>query len=114
MPNPIPMIDVPEVGEGAYNHDRPISSLIHHQLIHLSAAEHCLPAEKQTGINIARLHTERQAAEYIQKVTALLHPEGIEKKKSSRGKNTARKSRSSAKKTSGKSTRSRKTAKRGR
>jgi hypothetical protein len=114
MPNPIPMIDVPEVEEEAYNHDRPISSLIHHQLIHLSAAEHCLPREKQTGINISRLHTEQQAAEYIQKVTALLHPEGAEKKKSSRRKTTARKSRASAKKTTGKSTKSRRTAKRGR
>ncbi len=58
----------------AYNHDRPISSLIRTQLLHLHTAEYMkVPAVERTNININDLHTERQASEYIAKVTALLH-----------------------------------------
>ena len=39
MADKTPMIDVPEVEPEAYNHGRPISGLIHMQLVHLSAAE---------------------------------------------------------------------------
>ena len=86
MAKQILMIDVPKIEEDAYDHDRPISGLVQNQLIHLSAAEHSLPAAKWTGINIARLHTEREAAAYIQKVTKLLHPQGGTKKKAARSK----------------------------
>ena len=82
MVDDIPMIDVPEVEPEAYNPDRPISGLIHSQLVHLSAAEQHLPRAKRTGINIAMLHTEGEAAGYIQKVTAMLHPQGAGKSKS--------------------------------
>jgi hypothetical protein len=61
----------------AYNHDRPISSLVRTQLLHLHTAENLwLPPEDRTNININNLHTEKQASEYIQKVTALLHRHG--------------------------------------
>lgn len=61
----------------AYNHDRPISSLVRTQLLHLHTAENLwLPPEDRTDININNLHTEKQASEYIQKVTALLHRHG--------------------------------------
>src|SRR5579864_6002973 len=69
MSDNIPIIDVPEVEPEAYNPNRPISGLIHAQLVHLSAAEQRLPASKRTGMNIAMLHTEGEAAAYIQKVT---------------------------------------------
>lgn len=66
----------------AYNHDRPISSLIRTQLVHLHTAENLvLPASKRTNININHLLTEREASEYIGKVTALLHRYGKKKKR---------------------------------
>jgi hypothetical protein len=71
-------IEVPGFDEkAAYNHDRPISSLIRTQLLHLHAAENlALPPKLRTGININTLHTERQASRYIQRTTALLHKHG--------------------------------------
>ncbi|HET9181319.1 MAG TPA: hypothetical protein VFP59_04230 [Candidatus Angelobacter sp.] len=66
----------------AYNHDRPISSLIRTQLLHLHTAENLwLPPEDRTNININELHTEKQASEYIQRVTALLHRHGRRQQK---------------------------------
>ena len=70
------VVKVPQPEPGAYNHDRPISSLIQHQLKHLREAELKLPPDRQTNIDIATIQTERQASEYIQKVTAELHPQG--------------------------------------
>ncbi len=71
-------VDVPEFDEAAaYNHDRPISSLIRTQLLHLHTAENLhLPREKRTNVNINNLQTERDASEYIAKITALLHQHG--------------------------------------
>src|SRR5256885_1562394 len=67
-------IEVPEFDQkAAYNHHRPISGLIRTQLLHLHAAEQHLPAQDRSNININDLHTEHQASEYIQKVTAKLH-----------------------------------------
>jgi hypothetical protein len=64
----------------AYDHDRPISSLIRTQLLHLHMAENLVVPEKaRTNININDLHTELKASEYIQKVTALLHKYGKKK-----------------------------------
>jgi hypothetical protein len=61
----------------AYNHDRPISSLIRTQLLHLHHAENLVvPSKARTNININHLLTERRASEYIQKVTRLLHRYG--------------------------------------
>jgi hypothetical protein len=93
-------VEVPQFDEKeAYNHDRPISSLIRTQLLHLHAAENLvLPPKDRTDININHLLTERQASEYIQKVTALLHRHGKAAKrkvaaggKSRAGKRAARK-----------------------
>jgi hypothetical protein len=71
-------VELPEFDEeAAYNQDRPISSLVRTQLLHLHIAENLwLPERDRTGININHLLTERQASEYIQKVTALLHRHG--------------------------------------
>lgn len=87
-------IEVPEFDEKeAYDHDRPISSLIRTQLQHLQAAEHQLPKKDHTHININRLHTEREASEYIQKVTAKLHPQDkpAKRKAAAAGKSKTRK-----------------------
>jgi len=70
----------------AYDHDRPISSLIRTQLLHLHTAENLwLPREDRTNTNINDLHTEKQASEYIQKVTALLHRHGRRQQKAATG-----------------------------
>ncbi|MGE5322005.1 MAG: hypothetical protein ACM3SW_04050 [Actinomycetota bacterium] len=78
-----PTVDVLKFDEEeAYNHDRPISSLIRTQLLHLHTAENLsLPPESRTNININDLHTEKHASEYIQKVTALLHHHGRRQQK---------------------------------
>ena len=91
-----PKVDIKEFDEKkAYNPDRPISSLIRTQLLHLHHAEHIVVPEKQrTNININTLLTERQASEYIQRVTALLHKHGKKagkKPRPTRKKTTARK-----------------------
>ena len=79
----------------AYDHDRPISSLIRTQLLHLHQAEHIqVPEKERTNININDLHTEREASEYIAKVTRLLHKHGKaagKKSKPARKKPTAKK-----------------------
>jgi hypothetical protein len=81
-------VEVPEFDEkAAYDHDRPISGLIRNQLLHLHMVEQVLPEKDRTGENINHLLTERQASEYIQKVTARLHRYGKPgKKKASRKK----------------------------
>jgi hypothetical protein len=84
------IIDVPEVEKAAYNPDRPISGLIQMQLIHLSTAEQTLLPGQRTGINISTLHSEGQAAEYIQKVTAMLHKAGKAKKKATKKKSAGK------------------------
>lgn len=94
------MIDVPAVEKEAYNPDRPISGLIQMQLVHLSTAERALPPKQRTGTNIAMLHTEGQAADYIGKVTALLHRAGKAKRKKTGSRKSASKPRKTAKKKS--------------
>jgi hypothetical protein len=81
--NPMALKDAPTVEvlkfdeKEAYDHDRPISSLIRTQLLHLHQAENLVvPSEARTNININHLLTEHQASEYIQQVTRLLHRYG--------------------------------------
>jgi hypothetical protein len=100
-------VEVPQFDEkAAYNHDRPISGLIRTQLLHLHVVEQHLQPKDRTNININDLHTERQASEYIQKVTALLHRRGkpgkrkaSSKKKGTSGKRAGKKSGKKAAKT---------------
>lgn len=99
-----PTVDIIEFDEKeAYNPDRPISSLIRTQLLHLHHAEHIVvPPKERTNININMLHTEREASKYIQKVTALLHKHGnkaAKKAKPAKKKATARKTTGKSKKT---------------
>jgi hypothetical protein len=84
------VVDVLEITEDekSYNHHRPISGLLLHQLRHLDAAEESLHPKDRTKINISQIHTELEASRYIQKVMKKLHPLGGKKKKAA---NTARK-----------------------
>ena len=63
-------VDAPTISEEekAYNPERPISSLLIHQLRQLHAAEQHLDEKDRTGINISTLHTELAASKYIRKV----------------------------------------------
>jgi len=82
----------------AYNHDRPISSLIRTQLLHLHNAENLwLPPEQRTNININDLHTEKTASEYIQKVTRLLHHHGARQQQQDPSRTKSKKKAKSAK-----------------
>ena len=101
-------IEVPDFDEkAAYDHDRPISGLVRAQLVHLHTAEHLwLPSDKRTDININDLLSERQAAEYIQQITARLHAQGkaTSRKvatggKAKAGKKAVKKSRTVSRKT---------------
>lgn len=99
-----PTVDIIEFDkEEAYNPDRPISSLIRTQLLHLHHAEYIVvPPKERTNININMLHTEREASKYIQKVTALLHKhsnKAAKKVKPAKKKATARKTAGQSKKT---------------
>lgn len=91
-----PLIEVLKFDEEeAYNPDRRISSLIRTQLLHLHHAENLVvPPEARTNININHLLTERQACEYIQKVTPMLHLHS----ETNRGAKPKEKKRRSAKK----------------
>ena len=82
------VIEVPtiEESEKAYDHHRPISSLLMHQLRHLHAAEQVLPEKDRTGVNISQLHTEFEASKYIQKIMKKLHPPDKNKKVVKAGK----------------------------
>jgi len=73
------VVVVPKTAQGAFNPDRPISSLLQHQLKHLREVEQSLPADQETNIDIGTIETERQASDYIRKVTARLHPQGATK-----------------------------------
>lgn len=104
-----PVVEVLKFDETeAYDHDRPISGLIRTQLLHLHHAEQLVvPLKAQTNVNINNLHTELEASEYIEKITALLHKHGkgqtlsTRRKKrkgtQSKSKKTASKSKKAAK-----------------
>jgi len=57
----------------AMNPDRPANALLKAQILHLHDAELRLPVRRQTDIYINAIKTEREAAEYIRKVTMAIH-----------------------------------------
>jgi hypothetical protein len=71
----VTVIVVPKPPKGAFNADRPVSALLKSQILHLQEAEFRLPARQQTNIYVNKIKTEGEAANYISKVTAKLHPE---------------------------------------
>jgi hypothetical protein len=72
------IIHIPRPEKTAYNPDRPLSknTLIKHQVQHFAEADRNLPPEFQTGIDIATITTEGQAAQYIGRVTKAIHDSG--------------------------------------
>ena len=70
------VIRVPKAPRSSFNMQRLLSknTLLSNQVDHLVELEKTLPPEKRTGTNRASIVTEGQAAEYIRKMTAILHP----------------------------------------
>src|SRR6266849_6555748 len=70
---------VPKTPKSAYDHGRFISSLIEHQIKHFHEVEKSLLKPGQELTDISTIKTELQASQYLKKMTALLHPQGVEK-----------------------------------
>ena len=70
-----PIIRVPKTPRSSFNPNRPLTKnvLLQTQVKHFRHAEEKLPPAEQTGIDIATLATERDAADYIKRVTQRLH-----------------------------------------
>ena len=83
MASSAPVIRVPKPGRGAYNPGRPLGSnaLVASAVQHFAEAEKNLPADLRTGIEVASVKTEGDAAEYIRKVTEAIHKSGGRKVK---------------------------------
>lgn len=69
-------INVPKPAKGSFNPDRPISDLLRSQLRHLHEVEKRMPHLHRTGRNVEEIKTEKEASDYIAKVTARLHVRG--------------------------------------
>jgi hypothetical protein len=78
MATPSNIILIPKAPAKAYNPDRPLEKnrLLFHQVRHFREAEKKLGPGQQTGVDLDSIKTEAQAAEYIRKITSLLHPAG--------------------------------------
>jgi hypothetical protein len=53
-----------------------MSDLLKSQVEHFHHVEMAWPPEKRTGMNIAKVRTEHEAAAYIGKITAMMHGNG--------------------------------------
>lgn len=73
------VIKVPKPPQSAFDKNRPVSALLRNQILHLHEVERKFPPSRHSGIYINEIKTEGEAAAYIQKVTARLHPEGAKR-----------------------------------
>ena len=96
------VIVVEKTPSGAYNPDRPISDLVHNQILHLSVAERSLEKRHRSPLNVHDIKTERQASEYIHHLTKKLHALGPQSKPSKKAKSRAKKSIRKSRKAKGK------------
>jgi len=70
------VIKVPKPQEGSFNKNRSVSALLRNQILHMHEVERKFPPSRHSGVYINEIKTEGEAADYIQKVTARLHPKG--------------------------------------
>ena len=77
MATPSNAIRIPKPSRKSFNMERPLAknSLLQNQVKHLLELEKTLPLEKQTGTDPKSITTEGRAAEYIRKMTTILHPQ---------------------------------------
>jgi hypothetical protein len=80
---PLRMIQVPKTPPESYNPDRPASSLLRAQILHLHEALKWHVAEVQAAlaINPRRLQTEREVSEYARKISRILHPHAAKRQR---------------------------------
>jgi len=69
------VIRVPKTPRSSFNPHRALSKnvLLQNQVMHFAHVEQKLPPEERTGIDVASIQTEGQAAEYIRRITQKLH-----------------------------------------
>ncbi|MEP7352525.1 MAG: hypothetical protein ABI824_04770 [Acidobacteriota bacterium] len=74
-------IVVPKPARGAYNPNRPLAGnqLLIDQIAHFRKVQRKVHPERFSGMAPEQIATEGQAAEYIRKMSAILHPQGGEK-----------------------------------
>jgi hypothetical protein len=72
------VIKLEKPNRAAYNPDRPLekNGLIQAQFEHFQHVEEKLPAELRTGLDVASIKTEGQAADYIGRVTQAIRESG--------------------------------------
>lgn len=77
MASPSNVIRVPKPSKSSFNPNRLLAknTLLLNQVQHFHALELKLPKEQQTGVAFEKILTEGQAAEYIRKMTHILHPQ---------------------------------------
>lgn len=77
MATPTNVIHVPRPQAGVFNKHRKLDkdSLILHQVRHFKKIERRLPKHQKTGIPLRSIRTEAHAADYLQKMMAILHPQ---------------------------------------
>jgi hypothetical protein len=70
------IVEVPKPAEGSYDPTRPLSknTLLQHQVRHFQLLEQTLPRHRRSGHDYQSIVTEGDAAEYLRKMTAILHP----------------------------------------
>ncbi len=73
------VIRVPKPAKGSFSLDRPLSknTLLKSQVEHFQKMEATLPARRRSGHAPEAILTEGHAAEYLKKMTAIFHPEGV-------------------------------------
>jgi hypothetical protein len=69
------VISIPKPPASAFNKHRPVSDLLWEQVEHLAAV-----VRRQIDDERRAIRTEGQASDFIRKMTAILHPEGVMKK----------------------------------
>jgi hypothetical protein len=76
MAEPSNLIRVPQPSRSSFNKERPLAknSLLLNQVKHLLELEKAFPVDKRTGTDPQSLTTEGRAAEYIRKMTDIMHP----------------------------------------
>jgi hypothetical protein len=96
------LIVVEKTPPGAYNPDRPISDLVHNQILHLSVAERCLDRRHHSPLNVHDIKTEREASKYIHHLTKKLHERAQKARPAKKSKPNTKKSAHKPRKTKGK------------
>ncbi len=69
-------VRVPRPSPASFNPQRLVTknALLENQIKHFHALEQSLLQQLQTGIRFEDVRTEGEAAEYIRRITAVLHP----------------------------------------